>query len=95
YLTLYAFSTENWLRPESEVSFLMRLLGRQITKDARVAVRMARRDANEALKATLKAKEISEDESKSATEVIQKMTDDFIKKIDHIGTEKENELMTI
>lgn len=68
---------------------------KKTVEDARVAVRMARRDANEALKATLKAKEISEDESKSATEVIQKMTDDFIKKIDHIGTEKENELMTI
>lgn len=26
YLTLYAFSTENWKRPESEVSFLMKLL---------------------------------------------------------------------
>ncbi|HAL55843.1 MAG TPA: di-trans,poly-cis-decaprenylcistransferase [Bacteroidetes bacterium] len=26
YLTLYAFSTENWKRPEDEVSFLMRLL---------------------------------------------------------------------
>lgn len=27
YLTLYAFSTENWARPKSEVSFLMGLLG--------------------------------------------------------------------
>ncbi|MDD7305809.1 MAG: isoprenyl transferase [Peptoniphilaceae bacterium] len=26
YLTLYAFSTENWKRPEKEVSYLMRLL---------------------------------------------------------------------
>jgi undecaprenyl diphosphate synthase len=26
YLTLYAFSTENWKRPRAEVSFLMRLL---------------------------------------------------------------------
>ena len=27
YLTLYTFSTENWKRPESEVSYLMKLLG--------------------------------------------------------------------
>lgn len=27
YLTLYAFSSENWKRPEKEVSFLMNLLG--------------------------------------------------------------------
>lgn len=30
YLTLYAFSTENWKRPEAEVSLLMRLLLRAL-----------------------------------------------------------------
>ena len=33
-LTLYAFSTENWLRPESEVSFLMDILRRYLKKEA-------------------------------------------------------------
>lgn len=33
-LTLYAFSSENWLRPETEVSFLMRLLGRYLEKES-------------------------------------------------------------
>jgi undecaprenyl diphosphate synthase len=32
-LTLYAFSTENWMRPQEEVSFLMRLLGRYLKKE--------------------------------------------------------------
>ena len=32
-LTLYAFSTENWYRPEQEVSFLMTLLGRYLRKE--------------------------------------------------------------
>ena len=32
-LTLYAFSTENWLRPKAEVSFLMLLLGRHLRKE--------------------------------------------------------------
>ncbi|MBC7742863.1 MAG: isoprenyl transferase [Bdellovibrionaceae bacterium] len=32
-LTLYAFSTENWLRPHEEVSFLMTLLGRYLKKE--------------------------------------------------------------
>lgn len=32
-LTLYAFSTENWLRPESEVSFLMNILRRYLKKE--------------------------------------------------------------
>ena len=33
YLTLYAFSTENWKRPEAEVSFLMELLERYLKKE--------------------------------------------------------------
>lgn len=33
YLTLYAFSTENWSRPESEVAFLMDLLIRFLDKE--------------------------------------------------------------
>lgn len=34
-LTLYAFSTENWLRPKNEVSFLMMLLARHLRKERR------------------------------------------------------------
>ena len=32
-LTLYTFSTENWSRPQQEVSFLMRLLSRYLKKE--------------------------------------------------------------
>jgi undecaprenyl diphosphate synthase len=35
YLTLYAFSTENWTRPKDEVSGLMRLLGGFIQRNER------------------------------------------------------------
>jgi undecaprenyl diphosphate synthase len=35
YVTLYAFSTENWSRPEDEVSGLLHLLGEVIDKEAR------------------------------------------------------------
>lgn len=38
YLTLYAFSTENWLRPEQEVSFLMTLLKRYLKKEVATLV---------------------------------------------------------
>lgn len=34
YLTLYAFSTENWGRPKMEVNALMRLLARSLRKEA-------------------------------------------------------------
>ncbi len=33
YLTLYAFSTENWNRPVLEVEFLMRLLNKHLKKN--------------------------------------------------------------
>ncbi|MDY0051194.1 MAG: di-trans,poly-cis-decaprenylcistransferase [Aliarcobacter sp.] len=36
YLTLYAFSTENWARPKLEVEFLMKLLDRYLKKELKV-----------------------------------------------------------
>lgn len=36
YLTLYAFSTENWERPKLEVEFLMKLLERHLKKELEV-----------------------------------------------------------
>lgn len=68
---------------------------KKIVEEARVAVRMARRDANDLVKKALKDKEISEDDQKKSADEIQKLTDECIKKIDQIGTEKEKDLMTI
>lgn len=67
----------------------------KIAEDSRVAIRMARRDANEALKKSLKDKAISEDENKKAEADIQKLTDDSIKKVDQIAKEKEQSILTI
>lgn len=39
HLTLYAFSTENWLRPADEVNFLMRLLQRYLTRELKTLVK--------------------------------------------------------
>lgn len=39
HLTLFAFSTENWFRPEDEVSFLMLLLQRQLRKERETLMR--------------------------------------------------------
>lgn len=35
YLTLYAFSSENWSRPSTEVGFLMNLLSRSLKKEVK------------------------------------------------------------
>jgi len=67
----------------------------KIAEESRVAIRMARRDANEALKKALKDKAISEDENKKAETDIQKLTDDFIKKVDQVAKEKEQSILTI
>lgn len=62
---------------------------------ARVAVRNIRRDANNDFKELLKARDISEDDARRAEEAIQKLTDEFIEKIDKLLAVKEAELMEI
>ena len=61
----------------------------------KVSIRNVRREANEDLKKSLKDKKISEDESKSFEKNIQKMTDDNIKNIDKILSDKEKEILQI
>ncbi|MGN1392691.1 MAG: ribosome recycling factor [Succinivibrionaceae bacterium] len=61
----------------------------------KVQIRNLRRDANTAIKALLKDKQISEDDDRSAQEDIQKLTDSFIKETDVLLADKEKELMDI
>lgn len=68
---------------------------KKIVEESRVAVRLVRRDANEEVKKAFKDKAISEDESKKGEADVQKITDDFIKKIDLIAEEKEKSILTI
>jgi ribosome recycling factor len=68
---------------------------KKVAEDARVAVRLVRRDSNEEVKKALKDKLVSEDEAKKAEADIQKVTDDMIKKIDQSADEKEKSILTI
>jgi ribosome recycling factor len=68
---------------------------RNEAENARVAVRNIRRDANNALKALLKDKEISEDEERRGQDEIQKLTDAHIDEVDKVLAEKEKELMEV
>lgn len=68
---------------------------KKIVEESRVAIRMARRDANEEVKKALKDKSISEDDNKRSEAEVQKLTDDYIKKVDAIADEKEKSIMTI
>lgn len=68
---------------------------KKIAEDARVAIRMGRRDANEVYKKALKDKTISEDEQKKYTDEIQTLTDNFIKKVDEVAAQKEADLLKV
>ena len=73
-------------------------LTKQIKKyaeDGKVAVRNIRRDAMDSIKAMKKKSEITEDEQKTAEKDLQKVTDDYIKKVDALAAKKEKELMEL
>ena len=64
-------------------------------ENAKVAVRNVRRDANDDLKKLEKAGEITEDELRGYAEDVQKLTDDYIVKIDDATKEKEKEILSV
>jgi ribosome recycling factor len=64
-------------------------------EEAKVAVRNIRRDSNEMVKDLKKDKEISEDEQFRAQDEIQKITDEYIKNIDSVYSNKEKEVLEI
>ena len=64
-------------------------------EQAKVAVRNIRRDAISRMKELKKSKEISEDDERRSDGVIQKITDDHVKKIDNMVVTKEQELLEV
>lgn len=64
-------------------------------EQARVAVRNIRRDGMETLKRMEKDGEISEDEHRTMSHDLQKLTDDHVKQIDDAFHEKEQEIMQV
>ena len=67
----------------------------EIAEDHRVAIRNVRHASNDVLKKMLKDKEISEDDERGGLEKVQKLTNDFIGKIDELSKNKENEIMSV
>lgn len=64
-------------------------------EDAKIAIRQVRRDAIEKLKSMKKNSEITEDDLKDGESEIQKITDEFVKKVDEAVAAKEKEIMEI
>ena len=67
---------------------------KKMAEEAKVALRNIRREANEDLKEMNKEKLLPEDDAHRGTEEVQKVTDDFIKKVDVQAAEKEKEIMS-
>lgn len=68
---------------------------RKMGEEAKISIRHARRDANDAIKKAEKAKELPEDQSKKLQSDIQKQTDEYVKKVDEKLKTKETEVMTV
>ena len=68
---------------------------RHEAESARVSVRNARRDAMAMLKELVKDKEISEDEERRGQDDVQKLTDDYVARIEKLLAKKEADLMEI
>ena len=73
-------------------------LAKQVRKygeEAKVAVRNIRRDAMDKFKKEQKKGEITEDDLKDLEKDMQKLTDDYTKKVDKLTAAKEKELFEI
>ncbi len=68
---------------------------RKSAEDYRVSMRNHRRDANDYLKEMQKDKEITEDELHSSQDRVQRMTGEYIDKIDKMVQVKEKDLMSV
>ena len=64
-------------------------------EEAKVAIRNARREANDALKKAESKSEITEDDKHKGEQDVQKLTDDHVKKVDAILEAKEKEIMEV
>jgi ribosome recycling factor len=64
-------------------------------ENARIAVRGVRRDGMEQIKALQKKHEISEDDERSWSEEVQKLTDSYIKRLDESLAEKEKDIRQV
>lgn len=62
-------------------------------EESKVSIRNIRRDGNDAVKAQEKKGDISKDDLKKSEDLIQKLTDEFIKKIDDALAVKEKEIL--
>ena len=67
----------------------------KLAEEGRVAVRHARQEANKDIKRRQNEHEIAEDDARRETDEVQKLTDDYIRKIEQLIKAKEAEVMEV
>lgn len=70
---------------------LIKILQKKL-EDSRVSIRNIRKDFHNLIRDTEKAKGVSEDFAKRLSDLLQKITDKFIKQVDDLGAKKETDL---
>jgi len=70
-------------------------VARSEAEQGRVAIRNIRRDANNEFKEMIKEKMISEDDERRGQDLVQKLTDKYVKEVDQVLEDKEKDLMAI
>lgn len=70
-------------------------IANKMGEEAKVAVRMIRRNANDQFKKMKKNSEITEDDQRYGENEVQKITDEHVEKIDDMIKEKEKEIMEV
>lgn len=70
---------------------LIKLLHKKL-EEARISVRNIRKDFNNLIRDSLKGKSISEDHSRRLVEILQKITDMYIKKCEDLAAKKEKDI---
>ncbi|WP_456393252.1 ribosome recycling factor [Nitratifractor sp.] len=68
---------------------------KQMAEKAKVAIRNVRKEANNKIKRLEHDKEISEDEMKRALDQVQKLTDEYIAKVDESLKAKEADILKV
>ena len=64
-------------------------------EDGKIAVRNVRHKAHDEIKGQLKGGDITEDDNKRMQDVLQKLTDRYVKEIDALVAAKEHEIMEV
>jgi ribosome recycling factor len=70
-------------------------IAHQYAENARIAARHVRRDGMETLKRLEKDSEISQDEGRSKSDAVQKLTDETIEQVDSLLADKEKDIMHV